>query len=69
MTLYDPSSYGFLDRFAWNELFPFRSKAKGNFTVSECVEYLAKVREIARLHQLNVRDVDKALYQRHKTRL
>lgn len=62
LTFFDPSRHGVLDYHAWNQLFPTRKKPKGVFTVSEGVEYLQKLEQVARLHSLPAREVEKALF-------
>jgi hypothetical protein len=66
LTFYDPKEYAVLDIHAWREL--FGKEPQSLFQGPKCLlEFLRKVRLIARMHALDARTVEKALFQRNVT--
>jgi hypothetical protein len=66
LTFYDPADYAVLDIHAWREL--FGKEPQGLFQGPKyLLKFLQKVRLIARMHGLDARTVEKALFQRNVT--
>ncbi|MGB9024254.1 MAG: hypothetical protein WCC94_12585 [Candidatus Bathyarchaeia archaeon] len=66
LTFYDPADYAVLDIHAWREL--FGKEPQSLFQGPKyLLKFLQKVRLIARMHGLDARTVEKALFQRNVT--
>lgn len=64
LTFHDPKDYGVLDIHAWREL--FGRQPEGLFQgPKHLLRFLERVRQIARVHELEARTVEKALFQRN----
>lgn len=65
LTFYDPSLYGIFDIHVWREIFSSK-EPKGLFSnVKHYIELLYALRKMATEYGLNVRDVEKALFQKN----
>lgn len=66
LTLYDPKNYGVFDKHVWREL--FGKEPENLYTTANCLKVLAKLREIAKEYDLDVRTVEKAYFKRNLER-
>ena len=63
LTFYDPVNYGVFDFHVWKEV--FREELEGNYTVSNYIKLLSKLREVADRYGLHVRTVEKAYFKKN----
>lgn len=63
LTFFDPKNYGVFDFHVWQEI--FGEKLEGKYTVSNYVDLLSKLREIADKYDFDVRTVEKAFYKKN----
>ena len=71
LTLVDPKNYGIIDIRVWQTLFLYgviKTKPSGmGFNFGHWYTYLMKIRYYARKLNVNVRDIERTLYDYHKT--
>jgi len=63
LTFYDPKNYCVFDIHVWREL--FGKEPKNFYTKENYLKLLGKLRELSNLYNLNVRDTEKALFQKN----
>lgn len=67
LTFYDPKNCGIFDIHVWRELYGRESKYL--FTQNNYLKVLTDLRKIARQYNLTVRTVEKALFEKNKSRI
>ena len=63
LTFFDPKNYGVFDKHVWKELYGNNSEPLYN--TRDCLLCLTKLRHLAKIHNLDVRVVEKALFKKH----
>lgn len=67
LTFYDPQNYGVFDIHIWRELYGEEPKDLFNKNKDYYLRVLNDLRKIAKKHNLSVRIVEKALFEKNKT--
>jgi hypothetical protein len=63
LTFHDPENYGVFDIHVWREL--FGKETQPLFTTRNCLALLSRLRELAATYDLDVRAVEKALFEKN----
>ena len=70
LTVMDPKNYGVIDYHVWQALFQFeyvREKKDGkNLSVKNWLQFLKILRSLAQQHKVNVRDIERTLFDYHR---